>query len=80
MLGYHSYSGTAVKGADPAIEQFAPSSIGKTGTMLEQTIRICPIEEFKTEFDTFLASSNNYFLIETHPDTFIEEDGDVENG
>jgi peptidoglycan/xylan/chitin deacetylase (PgdA/CDA1 family) len=75
ILGYHSYSGTAVKGADPAIEQFAPSLYWENWNDAGTEYTYCTIGEFQTEFDTFLASSNNYFLIETHPNTFIDDNG-----
>ncbi|RQW79523.1 MAG: hypothetical protein EHM14_08400 [Methanothrix sp.] len=75
-LGYHSISGQAVTGADTAIEQFVPSYYWEDWTEDGQFKGFKNVEtEFKPAFNTFLTSSNDYFLIEIHPNLFYTDAG-----
>ncbi len=79
-LGFHSISGEAVTGADTSIEQFVPSYYWEDWTDDGQFLGYNDIDaEFKPAFNAFLSSSNNYFLIEIHPNTFYSGPYD-ENG
>ena len=74
--GYHSISGEAVTGADTAVEQFVPSYYWEDWTDEGGFLGYNDVEtEFKPAFTTFLDSSNNNFLIEIHPNTFVADDG-----
>jgi peptidoglycan/xylan/chitin deacetylase (PgdA/CDA1 family) len=72
--GYHSISGDLVDGADSGIAQFAPGFYWETWKDDGNLDSHSTLSQFTPVFDQFLASTDDYLLLEMHPNTYFTED------